>query len=336
MACATLKRSLDWESINQRPSKRRRCNPFGSSRHSAASSGSPQLNKRRLYSHMNNDSVDQQHHHLHMMSPYSVPLHATASPSSSSSEQQIFTGQMQQQQQLHHHQMLQQGFASTDVQQFDPALSADSQVNAFPKITPEKMAQHVQEEIQRMANRRKQLQYQVSEVGRVLRQSQWALLFSLSLQWDSLFFDTTNYPLQSSGGNDCAGPSGAGSASGAVGAKATLERMQDSESSGSEMGSESPRSVYTPPLQHHQHPGSPSSSLSGPKQQQQQQQDKALFTFKQVRLICERMLREQEDTLREEYNSILMNKLAEQYDIFVKFTYDQIQGRYDTAPSYLS
>lgn len=190
MACATLKRSLDWESINQRPSKRRRCNPFGSGRHSA-SSGSPQLNKRRLYSHMNNDTLDQQHH---MMSPYSVPLHATASPSSSSSEQHIFTanGQMQQQQQLHHHQMQQQqqqrGFASTDVQQFDPALSADSQVNAFPKITPEKMAQHVQEEIQRMANRRKQLQYQVSQsVGRVLfnpfvNLSQLcAFIFSLSL-----------------------------------------------------------------------------------------------------------------------------------------------------------
>lgn len=28
MACATLKRSLDWESLNQRPTKRRRCNPF--------------------------------------------------------------------------------------------------------------------------------------------------------------------------------------------------------------------------------------------------------------------------------------------------------------------
>lgn len=28
MACATLKRSLDWENLNQRPSKRRRCNPF--------------------------------------------------------------------------------------------------------------------------------------------------------------------------------------------------------------------------------------------------------------------------------------------------------------------
>lgn len=115
--------------------------------------------------------------------------------------------------------------------------------------------------------------------------------------------------------------------------------MQDSESSGSEMGSESPRSVYTPPLQHHQHPGSPSSSMAGLNKQHHQQatqQDKALFTFKQVRLICERMLREQEDSLREEYNNILINKLAEQYDIFVKFTYDQIQGRYDSAPSYLS
>lgn len=28
MACATLKRSLDWEAINQRPTKRRRCSPF--------------------------------------------------------------------------------------------------------------------------------------------------------------------------------------------------------------------------------------------------------------------------------------------------------------------
>lgn len=31
MACATLKRSLDWESLNQRPSKRRRCSPYDNS-----------------------------------------------------------------------------------------------------------------------------------------------------------------------------------------------------------------------------------------------------------------------------------------------------------------
>lgn len=38
MACATLKRSLDWESINQRPAKRRRCLPFGTPQSSPSTS----------------------------------------------------------------------------------------------------------------------------------------------------------------------------------------------------------------------------------------------------------------------------------------------------------
>lgn len=106
--------------------------------------------------------------------------------------------------------------------------------------------------------------------------------------------------------------------------------MQDSESSGSEMGeADSPRRIDTPPLHQPVVQGTSTNSGVG-------KQDKALFTFKQVRLICERMLREQEDTLREQYNNILTTKLAEQYDIFVKFTYDQIQGRYEASPSYLS
>lgn len=40
MACATLKRSLDWESINQRPTKRRRCLPFGTPSSPSTSSSS--------------------------------------------------------------------------------------------------------------------------------------------------------------------------------------------------------------------------------------------------------------------------------------------------------
>lgn len=66
--------------------------------------------------------------------------------------------------------------------------------------------------------------------------------------------------------------------------------------------------------------------------------DKPLFTFRQVGLICERMLREREDQLRETYEQALSTKLSEQYDTFVKFTYDQIQKRFETtaAPSYLS
>jgi len=93
-----------------------------------------------------------------------------------------------------------------------------------------------------------------------------------------------------------------------------LERMQDSESSGSEMGPESPRRPDSPPnLMRHG--------------------EKALFTFKQVQLICESMIKERENQLRERYESVLTTKLAEQYDAFVKFTYDQIQRRYEAAPS---
>lgn len=50
-------------------------------------------------------------------------------------------------------------------------------------------------------------------------------------------------------------------------------------------------------------------------------------------MICESMLKEREDSLREQYDAVLTTKLAEQYDAFVKFTYDQIQRRYEAAPS---
>jgi len=66
--------------------------------------------------------------------------------------------------------------------------------------------------------------------------------------------------------------------------------------------------------------------------------DKPLFTFRQVGLICERMIREREAELREMYEQALAAKLAEQYDTFVKFTYDQLQKRFQSSdsPSYLS
>lgn len=65
--------------------------------------------------------------------------------------------------------------------------------------------------------------------------------------------------------------------------------------------------------------------------------ERALFTFKQVGLICERLLRERESEIREEYDNVLATKLAEQYDAFVRFTYDQIHRNYSVAaPSYLS
>ncbi|XP_014288729.1 akirin-2 isoform X2 [Halyomorpha halys] len=66
--------------------------------------------------------------------------------------------------------------------------------------------------------------------------------------------------------------------------------------------------------------------------------DKPLFTFRQVGMICERMLTERETQIREEYDRILNMKLSEQYDAFVKFSNDQLHRRFELSavPSYLS
>jgi len=66
--------------------------------------------------------------------------------------------------------------------------------------------------------------------------------------------------------------------------------------------------------------------------------EQPLFTFKQVGMICERLMKERESQIKEEYDKILVSKLSEQYDTFVKFTYEQIHKRMDVraTPSYLS
>ncbi|XP_011300516.1 akirin-2 [Fopius arisanus] len=85
-------------------------------------------------------------------------------------------------------------------------------------------------------------------------------------------------------------------------------------------------------------PASPAGCGASGYSQSHSGKEKPLFTFRQVGLICERMLKEQETQIREEYDQILNMKLSEQYDAFVKFTYDQIQKRFESAaaPSYLS
>jgi len=103
-----------------------------------------------------------------------------------------------------------------------------------------------------------------------------------------------------------------------------------------------------------QHPPSPNTSsqdgFSSPPHESQAlsstsigllsptRRDAPLFTFRQVGLICERVLKERETQIRQEYDDVLNTKLAEQYETFVKFTYDQIQKRFEanSIPSYLS
>jgi len=200
MACATLKRSLDWESLNQRPTKRRRCNPFGNS-------------DRNGHVRSQNTNV--------ILPTNEVNYGMQPSNFREKKNESVFK---------------------------KASLST---------VSPDQMVLKINDEIKRLHKRK------------------------------DLYF-----PLIHS------------------------ERMQDSESSGSEMGPDSPR-----------RPESPGNARLP---------EKALFTFKQVQMICERMLMEREEELREKYDAILTTKLAEQYDAFVKFTYDQIQTRYEAPPSYLS
>jgi len=108
--------------------------------------------------------------------------------------------------------------------------------------------------------------------------------------------------------------------------------VEDKEASGGGSGPPSPGSSGSTTDFTLESLGSPNSTAY-----QNKDKDKPLFTFRQVGLICERMMKEREDCLREMYDQVLSTKLAEQYDMFVKFTYDQIQKRYEAAaPSYLS
>ncbi|XP_018118892.1 akirin-2 isoform X2 [Xenopus laevis] len=79
-------------------------------------------------------------------------------------------------------------------------------------------------------------------------------------------------------------------------------------------------------------PTLPGTSATSPLRKEQ-----PLFSLRQVGMICERLLKEREDKIREEYEEILTTKLAEQYDAFVKFTHDQIMRRFGEQPaSYVS
>ncbi|MEQ2175904.1 Akirin-1, partial [Goodea atripinnis] len=83
---------------------------------------------------------------------------------------------------------------------------------------------------------------------------------------------------------------------------------------------------------------SPSSSLNAPSSPPgASRKDQPSFTLRQVSCLCERLLKDHEEKIREEYEQILNTKLAEQYESFVKFTQDQIMRRYGARPaSYVS
>ncbi|XP_069827808.1 akirin-1 [Dendropsophus ebraccatus] len=81
-----------------------------------------------------------------------------------------------------------------------------------------------------------------------------------------------------------------------------------------------------------------SSSLTAPSSPGSMvKKDQPTFSLRQVGILCERLLKDHEEKIREEYEQILNTKLEEQYESFVKFTHDQIMRRYGARPaSYVS
>lgn len=53
--------------------------------------------------------------------------------------------------------------------------------------------------------------------------------------------------------------------------------------------------------------------------------DKPQFSLKQVKLICERLLKEQENLLRYEFEGALNKKLDEKHEQYIQFAKEQIE-----------
>lgn len=78
-------------------------------------------------------------------------------------------------------------------------------------------------------------------------------------------------------------------------------------------------------LQHHQQPSQSTTHSHQSQQQQPIQQDLPVLTIRQTQIICEKLINEREKKLREEYDRILMSKLAEQYETFVRYAHDHLE-----------
>lgn len=66
--------------------------------------------------------------------------------------------------------------------------------------------------------------------------------------------------------------------------------------------------------------------------------DKPMLSLEQMNHLCSRQLKEQEENIREEYEKLLKNKSADQYDVFLRFQHDELKKKLskEERPSYLN
>ncbi|KRJ98970.1 akirin isoform X3 [Drosophila yakuba] len=79
--------------------------------------------------------------------------------------------------------------------------------------------------------------------------------------------------------------------------------------------------------------GSPKSELQAAKSKTEDSRN--LFTYQQLKLICCEMMNQCENRVVQEYEVALTQKMAEQYDTFIKFNHDQLQRECEHKASYL-
>jgi len=74
------------------------------------------------------------------------------------------------------------------------------------------------------------------------------------------------------------------------------------------------------------------------KKTQQPMPDQIIrLTFRNVATICEALLKQRENSIREEYDKVLQQKLAEQYEVFCRYSQDQLrQHKPSSSSSYIS
>lgn len=122
-----------------------------------------------------------------------------------------------------------------------------------------------------------------------------------------------------------------------------IKRLQHHRRRTHGSNSSSPPPTGSPPLSHRKEFASVSSLLTAANLHTAgcspplHCRDTPVLSLRQVGLVCERMMKEREDQIREEYDKVLGDKLNEQYEAFLKFNHDQLHRKFgETAASYVS
>merc|ERR1712123_564993 len=104
----------------------------------------------------------------------------------------------------------------------------------------------------------------------------------------------------------------------AAGATSNQQTTSQSTSKSSGGGDKSPKTCKSPEAK--------KTPFSNPDQELR-------LTLRNVAKICESLLRQREDSIREEYDKILHEKLQEQYEIWCRYNQDQLSRHASSSSS---